>query len=786
MKQTTQTLRMLFAFVLAICMVLSMASVACADSTADLYIRSVEDVPDGGEYDTVYIEAGVGDAEIRLTGLTCKKLVVLGGESVTMAPDCTVEDISIQHKGNAMVLNVESGAVVSSLVIESAENTVTICGRISSLELKGDNITASITAGTVDTASVTGVRSILIVDEGTVTGACKLEEEAEESQIIIRGSVVSATAAADNSAITVEQSGSVAVISTGENTCGAEVNVSGVVGHVVVYENTSDVKISIDSTGAVTAIGAETDVQINMDSGARLDNLVTSENAAVTGNVEAGNSQVREDVISDGLVNLKGPAAPAAPSQPETPATPSRPEAPAEAEEPMGPPPEWAKASSGREYFDDLQPALDAQGNVTMLADQYYGKYQALDYALQSGTKLPVTEENKDSVRVDMWRFWGMKNMVNQDGDSCPQYLPVDDETLYRDTAVPEDDPEAWVSAKYLYETYSSSKLLVDLSSEKVTVNKYDHQNAVAQTSQAIDMNGCTLYKTNGSGNGLCLGEDDSATEQTFCVENGSFVGQNMSYDPDTETWENPGSLSANNCVLQLSNENSFIIKDCTFTGGYVNLRNGDADGYMEVVFDGCSFETTDIRVNTNKSTQLNMNFNGCSFIIGTEGEITLPTTVWGDVNFSNCDFTVTKSLTTAYYSQDKAIQVRAYSDSNGNHDLSITFEESTLNGGAIDVAGAKKLVYNQFNDMNDPSSNVTTVFVDTDGVSVGEDSQKAMEHDSNQTVDQADIAPESAAANAIKIETAAEEVLGVEIVGSAPAAASSETDCSTPGGDVE
>ena len=63
--------------------------------------------------------------------------------------------------------------------------------------------------------------------------------------------------------------------------------------------------------------------------------------------------------------------------------------------------------------------------------------------------------EAGDEVYIDLWSLWGMEGMTDADGNECPQYVSVNDETLYRDEAVEDENgDEAWISGKYIYETY--------------------------------------------------------------------------------------------------------------------------------------------------------------------------------------------------------------------------------------------------------------------------------------------------------------------------------------------
>ena len=57
-------------------------------------------------------------------------------------------------------------------------------------------------------------------------------------------------------------------------------------------------------------------------------------------------------------------------------------------------------------------------------------------------------------VYLDM-EFWGVTGAPDADGNPAPQYVSVQDDTMYRDAAVEDETAdEAWVSAKYLYDNY--------------------------------------------------------------------------------------------------------------------------------------------------------------------------------------------------------------------------------------------------------------------------------------------------------------------------------------------
>lgn len=79
--------------------------------------------------------------------------------------------------------------------------------------------------------------------------------------------------------------------------------------------------------------------------------------------------------------------------------------------------------------------------------------YTSVDEALAAGEK----------VYIDMWSSWGMQGMTDENGNECPQWLPVNDTTLYRDLAVEDPNAEgAWVSANYIYKHYGSETLMAN------------------------------------------------------------------------------------------------------------------------------------------------------------------------------------------------------------------------------------------------------------------------------------------------------------------------------------
>lgn len=117
---------------------------------------------------------------------------------------------------------------------------------------------------------------------------------------------------------------------------------------------------------------------------------------------------------------------------------------------------------------DDYVYSMQQQLNPKMLnrrADSWYdGTFSivnAKNYLYAGKTTYDAIPEAAEDliaagteVFLDM-EFWGCTGAPDADGNPAPQYISIADETLYRDAAVEdENDAEAWISAKYLYENY--------------------------------------------------------------------------------------------------------------------------------------------------------------------------------------------------------------------------------------------------------------------------------------------------------------------------------------------
>lgn len=122
---------------------------------------------------------------------------------------------------------------------------------------------------------------------------------------------------------------------------------------------------------------------------------------------------------------------------------------------------------------DDYIYSMQQQLNPKMLnrrADSYYdGDFsivgaKAYLYSAQAGQtgynafaydSMQAAIDAGADLYVDMWGFYGLQGCTDAEGNECPQYVSISDETMWRDIAVEDENGEgAWVSAKEIYEGY--------------------------------------------------------------------------------------------------------------------------------------------------------------------------------------------------------------------------------------------------------------------------------------------------------------------------------------------
>lgn len=70
------------------------------------------------------------------------------------------------------------------------------------------------------------------------------------------------------------------------------------------------------------------------------------------------------------------------------------------------------------------------------------------------GSGLEDAYANNTTLYIDMWGFYGLQGCTDAEGNECPQYVAIDDTTLWRDLAVEEGEDGDWVSGKDVYDGY--------------------------------------------------------------------------------------------------------------------------------------------------------------------------------------------------------------------------------------------------------------------------------------------------------------------------------------------
>lgn len=119
---------------------------------------------------------------------------------------------------------------------------------------------------------------------------------------------------------------------------------------------------------------------------------------------------------------------------------------------------------------DDYIYSMQQQLNPKMLnrrADSFYdGDFSIVNaknylyageiaYSALGDASASALLEAGEDVYVDMYNFWGLEGCVDADGNAIPQYVSVSNDVMYRDVAIEDETAdEAWVSGKYIYDTY--------------------------------------------------------------------------------------------------------------------------------------------------------------------------------------------------------------------------------------------------------------------------------------------------------------------------------------------
>jgi len=244
-------------------------------------------------------------------------------------------------------------------------------------------------------------------------------------------------------------------------------------------------------------------------------------------------------------------------------------------------------------------------------------------------------------VLYDMWDSWGMEGMVDVNGNKCPQYVSITDETLYRDTAVvASSNPEAWVSAKYLYDNYYA-------------YGKYYAGYGLGVMGYVFDPDAMGAFVVKGN-----LTIDLNSHKYDVDCDTGSASWEGFLVKKDTKLALKNGEVSSSSdkgltLVLAYGGDSTFTFENCTFSEK--NYHNAFSfawynEGTSNISFKDCTFHNASIKFGYSHTTTLDVSFQNCDFTA------TYAKSYWGDpyvqfasyssgnASFKDCDFTMTST----------------------------------------------------------------------------------------------------------------------------------------------
>ena len=117
------------------------------------------------------------------------------------------------------------------------------------------------------------------------------------------------------------------------------------------------------------------------------------------------------------------------------------------------------------DYLYSIQQLLSPK-LMNRRADSYYAGdfviYNAKNYLYSGKTSYDLISDTAENlvaagtdVYLDLAGFWNMAGAQDADGNVLPAYVSIADDTMYRDAGIEDETAaEAWVSGKYVFETY--------------------------------------------------------------------------------------------------------------------------------------------------------------------------------------------------------------------------------------------------------------------------------------------------------------------------------------------
>ncbi len=237
---------------------------------------------------------------------------------------------------------------------------------------------------------------------------------------------------------------------------------------------------------------------------------------------------------------------------------------------------------------------------ATILTANYYSLSEALSAAIDGDVVTLLCDVSlsktyhpgfkytfaTDGEWIDIWQCWGMEGMKDENGNDCPNYVSINDNTQYRDLSVDEGQNEAWVSGKYLYENHSTDFPVNISRYSREWVNEVEDEStctAVVPRNVTIDLNGKTITRGSGSGNGLQIRNDLTVT-----VKNGTLKSTSM----DIVDVGSGSNTRFENCKV--------VSETGSFEESLIKARGEGAEGDSNptsVTFVNCSFEDSGFNI---------------------------------------------------------------------------------------------------------------------------------------------------------------------------------------------
>lgn len=172
---------------------------------------------------------GVADKEVTLDNVKVTgKLVVRGGgeNSVIIKGNSNISTMEIKQINNAVSIKVSGDASVQLVYINDGSNDVILKGSFGSVNVKGSDINVTANDAAINDVTLTGANTSLNVTAGSTVSNVTLADTAKNAAVEVAGEVNNISSHSLNSAITVKDTGKVALIKASEAAVGIKIDVA--------------------------------------------------------------------------------------------------------------------------------------------------------------------------------------------------------------------------------------------------------------------------------------------------------------------------------------------------------------------------------------------------------------------------------------------------------------------------------------------------------------------------------------------------------------------------------